>query len=196
MATQSSTAVMFRALVMLACLVAIPLAAVFGRSLSEVFQSVLGGRWPAGSAGAPAPLGKTSLFQPLEPTDTAETSPARGIAPDRREPPRQDAGSWPDRAADPSASMVTAAGYASSSAGAPAEARQFTHLQDRLRQLGATHLVLESWGDQGQLCRFRCTMAVRGSPDYSRYFEATDSEPLRSMARVLQQVESWRAGRP
>ena len=67
--------------------------------------------------------------------------------------------------------------------------------RERLRQLGATHCLLESWGDRKQLYRFCCKMAVQGSPNFIRYFEATDSDPVRTMAQVLQQVEAWRAGR-
>ena len=68
-------------------------------------------------------------------------------------------------------------------------------IQHRLRQLGATYYLLELWGSEGQY-RFYCKMALGGNPDFSRYFEATDSDPLRAMAKVLAQVESWRAGRP
>jgi hypothetical protein len=37
-------------------------------------------------------------------------------------------------------------------------------------------------------------MAVGGSADYVRHFEATDTEAVRAMAKVLEQVEAWQAG--
>jgi hypothetical protein len=67
-------------------------------------------------------------------------------------------------------------------------------IQQRLRELGSTYSLLESWGNQGQLYRFYCKMAIGGNANYTRYFEATDSDPVRVMNRVLQQVEAWRAG--
>ena len=71
----------------------------------------------------------------------------------------------------------------------PADA--FTHIQDRLRSLGATYYCLEAWGGQQQLYRFYCQMAVGGNASYTRYFEAIEPSPLRAMTAVLQQVEAW-----
>jgi hypothetical protein len=74
---------------------------------------------------------------------------------------------------------------------------QFSHIQRRFRELGATYTLLETWGDQGQLYRFYCRMAMGGSSSYTRFFEATDADPLGAMSRVLAQVEAWRsAGQP
>jgi hypothetical protein len=73
---------------------------------------------------------------------------------------------------------------------------RFVALQQRLRELGATYFLLESWGAQGQLYRFYCKIAIGGNTNYTRYFEATDSEPLAAMNKVVQQIEAWRAGRP
>jgi hypothetical protein len=72
---------------------------------------------------------------------------------------------------------------------------QFVATQRRLRDLGATYYLLETWGSQGQLFRFYCKVAIAGNASYTRYFEATDSEPLQAMAKVLEQVQGWRAGR-
>ena len=71
----------------------------------------------------------------------------------------------------------------------------FTWTQQRLRELGATYYLLETWGRNGELYRFHCKMAVAGNPDYTRHFEATDSDASRAMQQVLEQVEAWRAGR-
>lgn len=86
-------------------------------------------------------------------------------------------------------------GSAQPVADARSTTEQFTHIQDRLRRLGATYSLLESWGTQEQLFRFYCRVAVGGNPNYTHYFEATDSDPLTAMARVLRQVETWRNAR-
>ncbi|MBA4017594.1 MAG: hypothetical protein C0483_10515 [Pirellula sp.] len=72
---------------------------------------------------------------------------------------------------------------------------QFTQIQQRLRALGATHYALETWGTDGQLYRFQCRMAAGHTADYTRQFEATDTDALRSMLTVLEEVEAWKAGR-
>ncbi|MGE0607895.1 MAG: hypothetical protein AB7O62_12445 [Pirellulales bacterium] len=71
---------------------------------------------------------------------------------------------------------------------------EFSVLEDRLRELGATHYRLETWGTQGELFRFRAMMAVSAQSNHNRYFEATDRQPLRAVERVVEQVERWRAG--
>lgn len=72
---------------------------------------------------------------------------------------------------------------------------EFTRIQQRLRGLGATHYVLETWGATGEAYRFQCRMAAGHDAHYSRHFEATDVEPLRAMRTVLEEVESWKSGR-
>ena len=72
---------------------------------------------------------------------------------------------------------------------------RFTSIQQRLRELGATYFLLESWGSQGQLYRFYCKMAIGGNSNYNRYFEATDPDAIRVMSKVLGEVEAWRASR-
>lgn len=72
---------------------------------------------------------------------------------------------------------------------------QFTQIQQRLRALGATHYALETWGTDGQLYRFQCRMAAGHTSDYTRQFEATDTDALRTMVTVLEEVEAWKAGR-
>ncbi len=72
-----------------------------------------------------------------------------------------------------------------------ASADPFIRIQDRLRSLGAEYYCLEAWGGQQQLYRFYCKMAVGGNRDYTRYFEAIESSPLRAMKAVLQRVEAW-----
>ncbi len=67
-------------------------------------------------------------------------------------------------------------------------------MQDRLRQLGASYYLLETWGNQRQFFRFYCQMAVGGNSSYTRYFEAINANPLEAMGDVLRQVEDWRGG--
>ncbi|MHB8901880.1 MAG: hypothetical protein ACYC6Y_24250 [Thermoguttaceae bacterium] len=71
---------------------------------------------------------------------------------------------------------------------------QFVHIERRLRELGAEYYLLENWGNQGECYRFHCRIAVTNSPNFTRHFEATDSQPLGAMTRVLAEVESWRRG--
>lgn len=74
-------------------------------------------------------------------------------------------------------------------------AEQFTQIQQRLRSLGATHYALETWGTDGQFYRFQCQMAAGHNAAYTRKFEATDSDALRTMQAVLSDVEAWKSGR-
>ena len=216
MSMQSSPAVMLRALVMLACVVAIPLAAVFGKSMPEFFRTLFNGRWPTASAPPRASSDENSHFGPRLPTLPDVAAPT-----DNRALPWQQTPAWIGHTLDPSDPKVVQAAYESplkASSGnapigppdhrpgalptgpsdpatqAPATGDPFARIQDRLRQFGATQYRLEFWGSRQQLYRFSCWMAVGGNPGYTRHFEATDSDHLRAMARVLQQVEAWRTG--
>lgn len=70
----------------------------------------------------------------------------------------------------------------------------FRWTQQRLRELGATYYLLETIGPKGDQYRFHCTMAIGGDPQYTRTFEATDTDPTAAMRAVLDKVEAWRAG--
>ena len=131
---------------------------------------------------AQVPSGERSRFRPMGQTNWAGELSADRTSSDGRRAPRQTAPAWPEEPPGPSVSQA-----------APVD--HYVDIQDRLRQMGATQCLLESWGNQKQLYRFCCKMAVEGSPNYTRYFEATDSDPLRTMSQVLRQVEAWRAGR-
>jgi hypothetical protein len=76
----------------------------------------------------------------------------------------------------------------------PATSDPFASIQQRLRELGSTYYLLETWGSRGDYYRFHTRIAVGGNPDYARHFEATDTEALGAMAKVLEQVEAWRSG--
>ncbi len=74
---------------------------------------------------------------------------------------------------------------------------QFRRMEQRLRELGATYYLLETWGSSGDRYRFFCKMAISGTADYNRnrIFQATAADPLHAMQDVLEQVEQWRGGR-
>jgi hypothetical protein len=61
----------------------------------------------------------------------------------------------------------------------------------RLREMGATWYALDPWGSEGNF-RFVCKMAIGGSPEFARMFQAVDRDPLRAVERVLQDVTVWR----
>ena len=68
----------------------------------------------------------------------------------------------------------------------------FAWTQKRLRELGATYYLLETWGPSGGQYRFHCKMPIAGNVDHPRHFEAMDADPARAMQTVLRQVEDWR----
>lgn len=275
--SSSSIVVMFRALVMLACLVAIPLAALFGSALPGLFKAVQAGRWPTGAdLRSPGPVAQgpgsnTSGFVPAggppavsipggpmvassvqqgaapgfpRPVGQAYSGASPGpspVVPARFDSPAdtwpvspppaagggnpggaigQEYGSSAPRAINPdpstasgaallgggSAQPIGRAGGVEGSTGrsaprtAPAVlaegADPYKYIQDRLRQLGATYYLLESWGDSSRQYRFYCRMAIGGNPKYTRQFWSIDADPLQAMANVLEQVETWRSAQP
>lgn len=263
---------------MLACLIAVPLAALFGTKLPELAKNALGDRWkvisdllpgshsegstaaPAAQAGGP-PVGSYSGPAPSFPQTTpafapqwsAENRPPAELAapgasatslaplaggvvnnfttPGASPSPGAVAASYNEPVAAggtagftgfpgqpspggptvprPASSMALGMGdlnrrpeapqatapppFASvpnlGASPAPAGDR-FTQYQRRLQELGAIYYLLETWGERGQLFRFYCKVGVGGNPNYTRYFDATDPEPLGAMAKVVQQVEA------
>jgi hypothetical protein len=95
--------------------------------------------------------------------------------------------------AAPRSSLEEAAQKLNASLNPPA-ANPFSEMQNRLRQLGATYYLLETWGNEQQYYRFYCKMAVGGNTNYTHCFESTDSDPIAAMTTVLKQVEAWRNG--
>jgi len=232
---------------MLACLVAIPLAAVFGTSLPDMVTALLNGRWDTLFAVDQGGMGEAPILQPFVPSDgpphaIAEQMPSLWMPTVGPPPPSDSIVPAPmphygvvqagydvpmDQASirladtvDPVSLRADGVGVAGvesqayefpaitagerpiptqvTSGGASvgrASVDQFTYIQERLRELGATRYLLEYWGDQRQLYRFYCRIAIGGNANYTHYFEATDSEPLEAMSRVLRQVEAWRAAR-
>jgi hypothetical protein len=158
---------------MLACSVAIPVLAIWGASWTDIakkFQNIHCPTILNLASAAPATAASASEAPPFTPGNlSAQSRPTPVVAPPL-----------------PLAPAATA-----KAAVAPTNCRE---IQDRLERLGATHYVLESWGNDQQLYRFCCTMAVAGNADYVHCFEATHSDPLRAMQQVLQQIETWREG--
>jgi hypothetical protein len=215
---------------MLACLVTVPLIAIFGKSLPEMARSLLAGRRPVQTAPACGSAGAAPRFAPLSAIDWASAGRSQRALLDRRTGRGQGATPSSRQAMGAMNSGVIPAGYehaagTTSAPGlpggacnevctpGPAGARvpsnqrspqllapsaddQFTTIQQRLRQLGATYYLLESWGSQQELYRFYCRIGIGGSRNVTRYFEATDSKPLQAMIQVLEQAETWRAGGP
>ncbi len=214
MAEQSSSTVMLRALVMLACLVAIPLAAIFGTSMPEIARKLLSANGSAQRASADGPDRHDSQFEPMPQVNAASMLPTPPT--DGQARPMVPGSHGPNLPVNPPLSAVVSASYetvgpASESPGtsdwrqngapallptqqrAPTAFDQFTQIQQRLRQLGASYYLLETWGSDGQSYRFYCRLPIQGDRTNSRYFEVIDSDQLRAMDRVLRQVEAWRA---
>lgn len=209
---QSSSVVTFRALVMLSCLVAVPLVAVFGTSLPQFVSAILAGQWPGHSDSPEGAIGKSPRFEPVLPGEMASMVPPRRMPTAAQSnllplPPSSQSSpvAWEGFSGPNTATPgVVPVGYetpaitpaASNTAvqapfsAAPAPADRFPYIQDRLRQLGATYYLLEMLEGREEQYRFYCCIPVGGNPSYTRKYEALDSSPLRAMARVLQQVEA------
>ena len=71
--------------------------------------------------------------------------------------------------------------------------KKFRQVEMRLRKLGATHYMLETWGPDNNRYRFVCKMAIGGNAGVNRYFQAIENDPWQAMTEVLHQVEQWRA---
>ncbi len=263
----SSTVLAFRIFVMLACLIVVPMAAIFGSAFPDVVKSVLVDRIVAWGTGktpeASATTGGFAEVTPAAPGMSQGNSPAAtanweaprwgmqatpAVVPAGAAGTAQSGGNQSASFSTPADAARTAAGayppqrpngenafhqaahdnlapgkqpfsYASATATMPGQAAvpaydasavaanqtaprpleqpdRFTVMERKLREYGATYYLLETWGNDGELYRFHCKMAVGNNPNYTRHFEATDRDALRAIAQVLERVESWRAGRP
>ncbi|MEX0677804.1 MAG: hypothetical protein WD063_12055 [Pirellulales bacterium] len=157
---------------------------------------------PLGGAGAAAGFNQSASFS--TPTDSRTVyPPVQRIQPAPAESPYHRGANNPQAGAqEPSA--ATAADSAPPYQGPPPAAprasgleqpERFTDMERKLREYGATYYLLETWGNDGQLYRFHCRMAVGNNPNLTRHFEATDRNALEAMSQVLERVEAWRAGR-
>jgi hypothetical protein len=253
---ESSTVVAFRALVLVACLIVVPLAAIFGSQFPDVVKSVLIDRiFPNGIPGVAASAGAEPSRDSAPPFVAASespawqggpTGPAAPTAPVSAQTSAGIAPTWPGAGVEPAVAWNPTAGQVRPAAGEglsggqpggaerlgvalPVDGRQnplanqnhgpsgngapglggpmnpsahlvappdrFTLMERRLREFGATYYLLETWGNGSEYYRFHCKMAIANNPTHTRQFEATDTDPLRAMARVVEQVEAWRGGR-
>jgi hypothetical protein len=180
-------------------------------------------RWGAGNSTAVTPQGTPGALAspgtqgppgvppqggivPVVATDAARATPA-GHPPERppidmpyRNPPLDNpvASKQPYGAPGGPSPGVVADPTASAARGAPRpleSSDRFTAMERKLRDYGATYYLLETWGNDGEMYRFHCRMAIGNNPNYTRQFEATDHDSLKAMAQVLERVEAWRSGR-
>lgn len=217
---QSSVGLAFRALVMLACVALVPLLAIYGKQLPEFYRAVveaykartqpkaadplatLGTDAPAWAPtndrglqsagktlGAPAPWnnsGQTAL--PLPSTGGSPAAPIGTVRPASFSSPI-DAGKSADAIA--TASRTSPKDTALQAGATDTCSVQFRHAEQRLRELGATYYLLETFGDG---YRFYCEVSLAGNADsgHNRVFQATDPDPLQAMKKVLDEVEGFR----
>ncbi|MFV2068408.1 MAG: hypothetical protein ACC645_15670 [Pirellulales bacterium] len=200
---QASFVAFFRATVMLACLVVLPLIAVTGSADLEPLRPALD--WSRGfleraltsnravAAHPPADeIGAAPPFQPVAPP--ADASPIGTTGAAAATPPMTVIGTDTPTASDATnpGPPVVESSPARDAGRAAGGSSALEGLERRLRDLGATYYLLEKWGDTGAYYRFHCRMALADNPEQFRYFEATDGVPERAMADVVQQVERWR----
>lgn len=70
--------------------------------------------------------------------------------------------------------------------------RNFLVLENQLKQLGAKYYRLEKWGSRGELFRFSCYVSPSESHQYQKYFQAIDSDELRVMESVIEEIKLWK----
>lgn len=151
---------------MLACAVGVTAAALSGSSWSGMLDKFRDLEWPSSLASSRPPAPQQDVgYRMAGPADAAKGKTA----------PAKINGSGPSPV------------VANKKIGAD-------DIQLRLRELGATYYLLETWGNGEELYRFSCKMAIEGNTGFVRHFEAVDADPLRAMLLVLRQVETWRDG--
>jgi hypothetical protein len=70
--------------------------------------------------------------------------------------------------------------------------RNFLILENQLKQLGAKYYRLEKWGSRGELFRFSCCVSPSEPYQYQKYFQAIDSDELRVMESVIEEIKHWK----
>jgi hypothetical protein len=234
-----SFGLLFRALVMLACLALVPFFCLYGKRLPDFAQAVMEAYKSHTHADSPAnsqaaAAGEAPPFSGAVRSDAPATLTNRGLNARPLEPRPGDKTSETSQASfnDPvdgpkasGASEQGLGGTTSTNSTAPKGPRdaqssgqspdvsggsskdlssssdgctvQFRRMEQRLRDLGATYYLLETWGTNGDRYRFFCKMSLAGNADYNRnrIFQATAVDPMQAMRDVLSQVEQWRAGK-
>lgn len=167
---QSSASVTCRAVGLLACVVTIPVLAMFGTPLAELAKGLWAGSTASASAGLRAAIPTSKGEACIQNNDSPQLANA------------------PVPANYPTAISTRQATLARSSSG------QVELILDRLHHLGASYCRLEPWGSRGNY-RFCCRIAIDGDSCYTRYFEATGPDGVSAMLRVLRDIEAWRSFR-
>ena len=191
---QSSTTVMIRAMVMLGCLVAIPLVAIFGKSLPRILGEF------SGSQAAPAPAPTHQMFarspaanQPppaLQPEAVSGQSAPGPVA--HPAPVVRETGPSPTKMASANPPIQPASFEAVSPAAPVQHARSTADfVESRLQQIPNVQYRIEYRGGQQPFYRFVCGVPLADGPDLLQYFQANDVDRDRAMVDVLRQVEAW-----
>lgn len=204
---QASFLVFFRATVMLACLVVLPLIAVTGSADLERLRPAL--RWCRGLVertltGAAVSAAESSADRPAAAPPFRSLPVSVDANVERPSPPvertipadvlpAQAPASAPASAPAPPVGPRPTEQTAGATGGEPrGDGPTVQQLAARLQQLGATYYLLEKWGETGALYRFHCRVALADNPQQFRYFEATSQVPHQAMVDVVAQVERWR----
>jgi hypothetical protein len=134
-----------------------------------------------------------TAFVEMSPTSGREVGPTEAAGPGQRDPgaAQQVLGVRPEPA--PTATL-DGPGQQELAAD-PQPQGELQRTEQRLRAMGAVYYSLESWGSGKEYYRFLCRMPIGGSLTAIRYFEATGPDPLKAMSQVLEDIETWRAGR-
>lgn len=152
------------------------------RALPEVSAAPLATApfWAPAPRTASTPRGR-NLTAHFESSDSSRRVPAQKAA-------KKTAGESPLQATAYSAPATPPRSETTSSQ--PTDA--FARGERRLRELGASHYRLETWGERGEL--FRCTANVKlpSGRRAMRHFEATAPSPSQAIEQLLAKVEAWR----
>jgi hypothetical protein len=159
----------FRALVMLTVLVGLPAAWVYYGPLPSGGQRVLDQLVTAALEG----VGWKTPLDDVRKLREAEAAP-RFVAGDAESHELQES-ALDDRTTGLQASLEP----------------QLDPLLAHLRRLGVTEYVLEPWGAERGLFRFRCEMPFVGSELATEQFEAIAADPRKSVEQVVSEVASW-----
>jgi|GEM_PF-3482036 len=211
----SSIVTAFRALFMLCCLVAIPLAAVLGKTFPGAIDRLMEGKWPIASAEelaaaesvAGEPTGVASADPVMDPhlvannsiaplPSAGEPGDAPGLLSDHVMPASYQEAIDPAFSASPENQSPVALAAAAAAAATPNAATrgsdgQLSQMLTRFRELGAVNYRMEFWGGGQDYYRFQCQMAVNGASGFRCHFEETGADPLQVMSTVYGRVQKW-----